>query len=210
MKENYTKESWQKVLNAGARGRETNKLKFQRIEQEYLKNPKICKQCRKPIPYLKRLRYNFCNNTCSALYNNSRRIAKAKPCINCGNPIGKGSHKFCSRFCEKNYQYKNYISRWLSGEISGNKETVSGYIRRWLSEQQGEQCWKCGWKEINLVTSKVPVQVNHIDGSALNNRPENLELICPNCHSLTATFGGLNRGNGRVWRKERYMPVKHK
>ena len=30
---------------------------------------------------------------------------------------------------------------------------------------------------------------------------ENLKILCPNCHSLTPTFGALNKGNGRELRR---------
>lgn len=48
------------------------KLKEERIE-EYYKNPKLCKQCGNPISYDKKNKKNFCNNSCSAKYNNSKR-----------------------------------------------------------------------------------------------------------------------------------------
>jgi len=70
-----------------------------------------------------------------------------------------------------------------------------------MVEQYGEQCSKCGWSEINKNTQRIPVQVNHIDGNWKNNNPNNLEFLCPNCHSLTPNFGGANRGNGRKERK---------
>ena len=43
--------------------------------------------------------------------------------------------------------------------------------------------------------------MEHIDGNSENNNIENLELLCPNCHSLTPTFGALNKGKGRKNRK---------
>jgi hypothetical protein len=46
----------------------------------------------------------------------------------------------------------------------------------------------------------VPIEVEHIDGDWRNSRVENLTLLCPNCHSLTATYRGLNRGRGRAKR----------
>ncbi len=47
----------------------------------------------------------------------------------------------------------------------------------------------------------MPVEVEHIDGDWRNNRLENLILLCPNCHALTPTFRGLNRGKGRAHRR---------
>lgn len=32
----------------------------------------------------------------------------------------------------------------------------------------------------------------HINGDGFDNRLENLELLCANCHSQTATYGGRN------------------
>jgi 5-methylcytosine-specific restriction endonuclease McrA len=49
----------------------------------------------------------------------------------------------------------------------------------------------------------VPLTVNHKDGDSENHRPDNLELLCPGCHSLTPNFGKLNLGRGRRQRRER-------
>ena len=53
----------------------------------------------------------------------------------------------------------------------------------------------------NPVTNNVPIQLDHIDGNSDNNSLDNLKLLCPNCHSLTPTFGALNKGNGRELRR---------
>ena len=34
-------------------------------------------------------------------------------------------------------------------------------------------------------------------GNFENNSETNLTLLCPNCHSLTPTYKGANKGNGR-------------
>ena len=33
--------------------------------------------------------------------------------------------------------------------------------------------------------------MHHIDGDCTNNKMENLQLLCPNCHSLTSNFGSF-------------------
>jgi 5-methylcytosine-specific restriction endonuclease McrA len=105
------------------------------------------------------------------------------------------------------YRYKEYISKWLSGEVNGNchgrdEDKVSIHVRRYMFELVGNKCSKCGWNTINQSTGKCPLQINHIDGNSDNTKPENLEVLCPNCHALTPTFGALNRGKGRSKRRE--------
>lgn len=41
----------------------------------------------------------------------------------------------------------------------------------------------------------------HADGNYKNNNEDNLELICPNCHSLTYNYKSANK-NGRKNRKK--------
>lgn len=97
------------------------------------------------------------------------------------------------------YQYKVFINAWLAGKVSGVKAgvLVSRHIRRYIKETRGEFCELCGWAKSNPHTNTIPLHLDHIDGDYRNNRPENLRLLCPNCHSLTATYGSLNRGSGR-------------
>lgn len=42
-------------------------------------------------------------------------------------------------------------------------------------------------KQLNL-------HIDHINGISDDNRIENLRLLCPNCHSLTSTYAGKNKG----------------
>ncbi|MDE2037900.1 MAG: HNH endonuclease [Patescibacteria group bacterium] len=89
----------------------------------------------------------------------------------------------------------------IGGNIGINARALSGHIRRYLIDRHGDRCMLCGWHERNQATGKVPIEIDHIDGDSENSSEKNLRLICPNCHSLTLNFRGLNMGYGRKWRK---------
>jgi Zn finger protein HypA/HybF involved in hydrogenase expression len=125
-----------------------------------------------------------------------------KLCKNC-RTFCKGPHdKYCNIQCQLNYQYKQYINKWLKKEIEGNVkvDAISSHIIRFLKERSNNKCERCGWHEINIFTKRVPLQVHHKDGHYKNSYEENLEYICPNCHSLTESYGNKNKGNGRCMR----------
>ena len=39
----------------------------------------------------------------------------------------------------------------------------------------------------------IPLEIEHKDGNHQNNVRDNLEALCPNCHSLTDTWRGRNK-----------------
>ena len=129
-----------------------------------------------------------------------------KYCLNCGKQLCYNTKKYYSCTYQSEYEYSSYIERWKNGQESGIKGRyeVSNYIRKYLFNKNHSKCQKCGWGEINPVTKLVPLQIHHIDGDCLNNDEKNLELLCPNCHSLTETYGSLNVTSSRTCRKQKF------
>ena len=56
----------------------------------------------------------------------------------------------------------------------------------------------------NPTTGKIPLELHHKDGDYSNNDEDNLELLCPNCHSLTATYKNALNHTGRKGRSKYY------
>jgi hypothetical protein len=183
-----------------------------------LKVEVICNFCKKPFyretkevnRSLKNDIPSYCSHSCSAKANNIKREPKKKTiklCKNCNKPLIRRDNTYCNLRCFQDFLYKDYIKKWKSGEVSGLNNggwySVSNYIRRYLFEKYDNKCSKCGWSVVNTYTNLRPLEVEHIDGNYLNNVEENLDLLCPNCHSLTETYRGANRGKGRPisWRK---------
>lgn len=124
-------------------------------------------------------------------------------CLNCGALIDhkkNTKHKYCSNACQHAYEYKLWVENYKhDNSIAVNTKwgQIPSQLKRYIFEKYENKCCICGWSEINPYTDTIPLEVDHIDGNSENNSEENLRLICPNCHSLTPTYRGANRGNGR-------------
>lgn len=120
----------------------------------------------------------------------------------CNKELKRPHYKYCSNICQTQYQYCQFIKDWLSGTVTGITSIglVSSHIKRYLRKKYGDRCCLCNWSRINTKTGVVPLVANHIDGNWRNNIEKNLRLICPNCDSLSPTYAGSNRGNGRKGR----------
>jgi hypothetical protein len=125
------------------------------------------------------------------------------PCVVCGKEPKRARYRYCSNACQMKFQRHEFLRKWRAGLASGDiagvnvELSISKLVRQYLFEKYGNCCARCGWGERNTYTGKVPLQVEHLNGDSSDSREENLTLLCPNCHSLTATYGGADRGKGR-------------
>jgi hypothetical protein len=142
-----------------------------------------------------------------------------KQCLKCGAQHEK-SGTYCSRSCANSRIFSDEAKLKKSIALKGKPAFRSHYDKeaqaaksrqRWLEkynatpfvelgienrrrrvfEEQDYCCNKCGISEWQGF--KVPIELEHKDGNSTNNVRENLEGLCPNCHSITDTWRGRNK-----------------
>ena len=90
----------------------------------------------------------------------------------------------------------NYKEIFKEGSRYKNNTRVKMYAIR-IGIIKELICGICGvgntWNGRELV-----LQLDHVNGVNDDHRPENLRLLCPNCHSQTKTFSGRNRKSKSV------------
>jgi hypothetical protein len=137
----------------------------------------------------------FCSRSCanSRIWNeeiNAKRSAKL---------TGRNGHHTKPADMEK--WRDNIRQTWLKKYNSTPfSELGMENKRRRVLEEQNYCCAGCGiyeWKG-----NKIILEIDHKDGNNQNNSRDNLEGLCPNCHSLTETWRGKNKpsknGNNKI------------
>lgn len=118
-------------------------------------------------------------------------------CLNCGKELSISQMKYCSLECQIEFKKNNKINEWKENPSKFNNEWGYPFIKNYLLKKYNNKCEICGWGEVNKHTNIIPLEVHHINGDCTDNREENLQLLCPNCHSLTENFGSRNKFSKR-------------
>jgi hypothetical protein len=150
-----------------------------------------CDFCQEPYEadsrYLARNQGRYCDRSCSAKGNAADRANLVEPnvsCAYCNEPFYKSPSRvsqsksglvFCCR------EHKDLAQR-LDGikEIHPDHYGVEfgvKYRETAAKHLDMSHCSKCGYDRHPEI-----LEVNHIDCNRKNNRIENLEVLCPNCH----------------------------
>jgi hypothetical protein len=161
----------------------------------------VCAYCGKPVDRIlahvknSKSKLFFCNQQCrkKALVKNPYLFNKTKiiQCYKCGLNIevdGRASRKLCDK-CKpiKNKQI-SWAKVLIGEEIVNFHSSLRKYlIKNKIKENKCESCGLTEWKDKPLV-----MHLHHKDGNRKNNKLENLEMNCPNCHTQTPTWGTKN------------------
>lgn len=115
-----------------------------------------------------------------------RRYSK---CLYCRKEIISSSYsrKYCNSDCQFNHRVELKLVRVGS-------DALKSYIIR----TKGRKCEICQLEK--WLDKPITLELHHIDGNSDNNDLNNLQIICPNCHSQTDNYKAKNKNSSRVTR----------
>ena len=123
----------------------------------------------------------FCNSSCAAKYNNKGRV------------VSKETREKLSNVLKKTYteEEKNkLLCRKTSRKILKLKDRL---VANGVKEYKCEICGISEWQN-----KQISLHLHHINGIHNDNRLENLQLLCPNCHSQTENYCDKNRKKEKI------------
>ena len=85
-------------------------------------------------------------------------------------------------------QYKP-ASEYIKGSCVKSHLLKEKLFREEIKKQECELCGASIWLGIQL-----PLELHHKDGNHFNNEFENLQILCPKCHSIQEGNAGANIG----------------
>lgn len=166
---------------------------------------KKCLNCEKEVAVKSN---KYCSRSCSVTVNNKKRFKSVFfNCLWCNKECKVrtiSANKYCSVKCHQLKEGKDRVDLWLSGNHkgwSGQTRLLAPFIRNHLKLTRGSACEICKWDGHHPDDGRSLTEIDHIDGDAENCRPENLKIVCPNCHSMTPTYRARNKNSKRVRNK---------
>lgn len=90
---------------------------------------------------------------------------------------------------KKEKTIKTWKDKYENKLMEGEKLHIQT-IKKILMNKVNSCCEICGI--FNWLENKISLEIHHIDGNNKNNNTNNLQILCPNCHSQTDNYRTKN------------------
>lgn len=176
----------------------------------------ICLACKGPLPSTATHRRKYCSTACSVKAANKASVLnfsveQVQNAVDSTNSVVAAtanlnvSRRTFTRYLSiyniapkrlhpKGYGYK--LEDILNGQHPSfsSSRLLQKLIEAGIKKYECECCKISTWCE-----RPITLELNHVDGEHTNHRLENLQILCPNCHSQTDTY----RSKKLVWMRGR-------
>lgn len=158
-----------------------------------MSNEAVCTRCNDKFLVRKGF-ITRCSIKCrsSRHFSDVSRRKKSTSAIRKWNLMGEDEKTLhISRFQTADGQAKRAAARALRHKNTPWNDLGWESKRKRVIEEQAGKCNKCGigeWLGVPIV-----LEIDHKDGISDNNARDNLEGLCPNCHSITPSWRGRNK-----------------
>ncbi len=101
---------------------------------------------------------------------------------------------FTGQGWNRKLKFKPFVEKPIDKILVADSSYQSFKLKRRLLQEGLKKhiCEQCGL--IEWQSKPIPLELHHKNGNNRDNRMENLLLLCPNCHALTESYRGKNKG----------------
>lgn len=166
--------------------------------EEYAKNPKICKQCGKALPWEKKYN-NFCSQSCSCSYNNEHRNPIKSVCKKCGKEIfsQSGNKQICDECCIKKKTGNGATARRIRTDIPKIRKSKD----KTVFEIVCKYCGKISYSSYPKIYCSLKCQHDYAWAERVKTIEERGEF--------TSIQNGVTKGETKRPEVKRYLLEKH-
>ncbi|MCA9748395.1 MAG: HNH endonuclease, partial [Romboutsia sp.] len=142
-------------------------------------------------------KYQYRNYTEQDIINNAAKVKSLSALLkSLGLRVAGGNFNNMKR----KLQHLNINTEHWTGQAWCKEEQLKDFseytsyksIKPHIIKLRGHKCEKCN--NTHWFKKKITLEIHHIDGNRTNNEENNLQLLCPNCHSQTKNW--RNKANG--------------
>ena len=139
---------------------------------------------------------NFSDNEIKDMVSNSKSFMQLLDKMGYNKTSGSARNSVKNMLEQKQINYSHFYHN--NNKEKTPKDIISSplTLKRKLIEKRGHQCERCyNTKWLNF---PITLELHHKNGNHYDNSEDNLELLCPNCHSYTKNWKGKNHKNNKI------------